>query len=52
MSIYRVLMVTEAPCGTVFSFAIQVKADYAWQAKYFAGNEFPDSETISVKEVI
>lgn len=45
-------MATEAPCGTTFSFAIRVKADYAWQAKYFARNEFPDSDTISVKEVI
>lgn len=45
-------MVTEAPCGTTFSFAIRVKADYAWQACYIAGNEFPDSDTISVKEVL
>lgn len=49
MSIYRVLMCTDAPCGTSFRFAIQVEADYFWQAYYLAGNEFPDSETIDAE---
>lgn len=52
MSTYRVLMCTDAPCGTIFSFAIQVKADYLWQAKYYAENEFPDSDTIKAEEVL
>lgn len=48
MNTYRVLMCTDAPCGTSFRFAIQVEADYFWQAYYLAGNEFQDSEIIGV----
>lgn len=52
LTTYRVLMVDDAPCGSVFTFAVRVEAYFACQARQLVEMEFPGANSIKAEEVL